>query len=308
MTYDVIIIGSGPAGLTAGIYASRAELKTLIIAGPTPGGQLTETTEVENFPGFPKGIMGPELMNRMIAQSTRFKGELVRESVKSVDFKNQPFAVVTDKNQYQSRSIIIAAGAAAKWLGLPSEQRLRGHGVSACATCDGFFFRDKDVVVTGGGDAAMEEALFLTKFANRVIVVHRRNELRASKIMQARAKANPKISFELSAEIVEVLGQDKVEGVRVKNAGTGAEKILKAEGFFVAIGHQPNTNIFQDQLGLDAKGYVKVENYTRTSVPGVFSAGDVADFRYRQAVTAAGWGCMAAMDAEKWLSEAKAEN
>ncbi|MEK9181368.1 MAG: thioredoxin-disulfide reductase [Patescibacteria group bacterium] len=306
MTYDTIIIGSGPAGLTAAIYTSRAELKTLIVAGSNPGGQLMDTTEVENFPGYPEGIQGPELMSKMTAQSVRFGAVLAKETVKAVEFKKRPFSIITEKNQYLGKTVIIASGASAKWLGLESEQRLRGHGVSACATCDGFFFKGKEVIVAGGGDAAMEEANFLTKFATHVTVVHRRDEFRASKIMAARAQSNPKISFVMNSEILEVLGKDKVEGLRIKDNKTGQEKVLKAEGLFVAIGHEPNTKIFNGQLELDVKGYLKVENFTRTSVAGVFSAGDVADHRYRQAITAAGLGCMAAMDVEKWLSEQSA--
>src|SRR3989338_7039991 len=303
--YDVIVIGSGPAGLTAGLYASRAEMKTLIIAGPAPGGQLTITSEVENYPGFPEAILGPELMNKMLAQSIRFGATLVQETVVRVDFRNRPFHVQTDKANYEGRTVIIASGADAKWLGLSSEQKLRGHGVSACATCDGFFFKGKEVVVICGGDSAMEEALFLTKFASKVTILHRSDQFRASKIMLSRAKANPKIVFRPNAQVVEVLGVDKVTGVRIKNPTTEKEIEFLTEGVFLAIGHQPNTSVFQGQVDLDEKGYLKVGNKTLTSVPGVFSAGDVADHRYRQAVTAAGLGCMAAMDAEKLLTKEK---
>ena len=303
--YDVIVIGSGPAGLTAGLYASRAEMKTLIIAGPAPGGQLTITSEVENYPGFPEAILGPELMNKMLAQSIRFGATLVQETVVRVDFRNRPFHVQTDKANYEGRTVIIASGADAKWLGLSSEQKLRGHGVSACATCDGCFFKGKEVVVIGGGDSAMEEALFLTKFASKVTILHRSDQFRASKIMLSRAKANPKIVFRPNAQVVEVLGVDKVTGVRIKNPTTEKEIEFLTEGVFLAIGHQPNTSVFQGQVDLDEKGYLKVGNNTLTSVPGVFSAGDVADHRYRQAVTAAGLGCMAAMDAEKLLTQEK---
>jgi len=301
--YDVIIIGSGPAGLTAAIYTSRAELKVLIIAGPTPGGQLTTTTEVENFPGFPEGISGPELMERMIKQSTKFGAEMKKESAKSVDFKSRPFSVTTEQAIYKGRAVIIASGADAKWLGLESEQALRGKGVSACATCDGFFFKGKEVAVVGGGDAAMEEALFLTKFATKVTIVHRRDEFRASKIMLKRAHAHPKISFLTNKQVVEVLGRDSVEGLRLKDTQTGKEEVFATQGLFVAIGHKPNTEIYQGNLDLDEKGYIKVRENTRTSVEGVFTAGDVNDFRYRQAVTAAGMGCMAALDAERWLAQ-----
>ncbi|MDP2934031.1 MAG: thioredoxin-disulfide reductase [bacterium] len=301
--YDTIIIGSGPAGLTAGIYASRANLKTLIIAGFTPGGQLVNTTEVENFPGFPEGVQGPELMEKITKQAVRFGAEMVAETVSEVDFKNQPFSVKTEKNSYQARSVIIATGAEAKWLNLPNEQRLKGRGVSACATCDGFFFKGKEIVVVGGGDSAMEEATFLTKFASKVTIIHRREEFRASKIMLARAKSNPKIVFLTSSVITDVLGQDKVEGVRVESAVTGQVQDYKTDGLFLAVGHEPNTVLYRGQLELDEVGYIKVSEHTRTSVRGVFSAGDVNDHRYRQAVTAAGYGCMAAIDAEKWLAE-----
>lgn len=301
--YDIIIIGSGPAGLTAAIYASRANLKTLIIAGFTPGGQLVNTTEVENFPGFPEGIQGPELMEKMTRQAVRFGAEMVMETVAEVDFKDRPFSVKTEKNTHQAKSVIIATGAEAKWLGLESEQRLRGKGVSACATCDGFFFKGKEVVVVGGGDTAMEEATFLTKFTSKVTIIHRRSEFRASKIMLARAKSNPKIFFVTDAVITDVAGQEKVEGVKIKDVNSGKESELKTDGLFLAIGHQPNTAIYAGQLELDKAGYVKVSDNTITSIPGIFTAGDVNDHRYRQAVSAAGMGCMAAIDAEKWLAE-----
>jgi len=301
--YDVIIIGSGPAGLTAALYTSRAELKTLILAGPTPGGQLVNTTDVENYPGFPEGIMGPDLMDKMTKQGVRFGAELKHETVTAVDFSKRPFTITTDRAQYSGKTVIIASGADAKWLGLPSEQRLRGRGVSACATCDGFFFKGKDVAVIGGGDSAMEEATFLTKFATKVTIIHRRDEFRASKIMLKRAKENPKIEFVTNAAIEEVLGQDKVEGLRVKDLVSGAERELALQGLFLAIGHKPNTDIYGGQLEIDELGYIKIGEYSKTSVEGVFTSGDVNDHRYRQAVTAAGMGCMAAMDAEKWLSE-----
>ncbi|MCL5435799.1 MAG: thioredoxin-disulfide reductase [Patescibacteria group bacterium] len=301
--YDTIVIGSGPAGLTAALYASRAELSTLIVAGLTPGGQLINTTEVENFPGFPEGVLGPELMDRMLKQSTRFGAKLLSESVTKVDLKARPFSITTENATYQTKTVIIATGAEAKWLGLTNEQRLRGKGVSACATCDGFFFKGKAVVVVGGGDTAMEEATFLTKFASQVTIVHRRDEFRASKIMLKRAQDNPKISFVMDTAVADVLGQDQVTGVKLQNVKTGEARELPAEGLFLAIGHKPNTEIYKGQLELDPVGYVVVSKHTRTSVPGVFSAGDVGDSRYRQAVTAAGLGCMAAMDVEKYLAE-----
>lgn len=299
---DVIVLGSGPAGLTAALYASRAELSTLLIAGPVPGGQLMNTSEVENFPGFPEGIMGPELMEKMLKQSTRFGAKLVPETAIRVDLSKRPFTVATDKAIYETKTIIIASGAEAQWLGIPSEQRLRGKGVSACATCDGFFFRGKEVVVVGGGDSAMEEATFLTKYAAKVTVVHRRDEFRASKIMLARARSNPKITLMPNVTVDEVTGADLVEGVRLKNVQTGKITDYRTDGVFLAIGHQPNTRLFAGQLKLNEKGYVEVTDNTRTSVEGVFAAGDVGDFHYRQAVTAAGLGCMAAMDTEKYLA------
>ena len=301
--YDVIIIGSGPAGLTAALYASRAELKTLIIAGMTPGGQLMRTSDVENYPGFEEGILGPDLMSKMIKQATRFGGKLVNETVSRVDFAKRPFSVTTEKATHQSKTVIIASGADAKWLGLDNEQRLRGKGVSACATCDGFFFKGKEVVVVGGGDSAMEESLFLTKFASKVTLTHRRDEFRASKIMLKRAEEHPKIDIRTNTQIVDVLGKDSVEGVRFKNTESGEEEDFKTQGLFLAIGHKPNADIYKGHLDLDEKGYVKVSDNTKTSVEGVFTSGDVNDARYRQAVTAAGMGCMAAIDAERWLAE-----
>ncbi len=299
--YGVIIIGSGPAGYTAAIYAARANLSVLVLQGYQAGGQLMQTSEVENYPGFEEGILGPEMMEKFEQQARRFEAELIPEDVIEVDFSQQPFIVKTDTAEYQGRAIIIATGASAKWLGLPNEQRLQGRGVSACATCDGFFFRNKDVIVVGGGDTAMEEAIFLTRYANHVTIVHRRNAFRASKIMQERAQKNPKISFLMESEVVDVLGNDAVTGVRTRNVRTGEESTLKAEGLFIAIGHQPNTSLFKGAIKMDEVGYIIPEEHTMTNIPGVFAAGDVTDHRYRQAVTAAGDGCRAAIDLERWL-------
>jgi thioredoxin reductase (NADPH) len=304
--WDVMIIGSGPAGWTAAIYAARADLKTLLFTGlekgGLPGGQLMLTTEVENYPGFRDGIMGPELMDQMREQALRFGTELVEDDVTAVDFSKRPFTLTVGDEAYKGRAVIIATGASAIWLGLDSEKRLQGRGVSACATCDGFFFRDKDVVVVGGGDTAMEEATFLTRYANKVSVVHRRDELRASKIMQDRARNNPKISFVWDTVVTDVLGETGVEGVRLQNVKTGAQHDLKTDGLFIAIGHKPNTDLFAGQVEMDAAGYIIQKDRTETSVPGVFSAGDVSDTRYKQAVTAAGDGCRAALDAEHFLT------
>jgi thioredoxin reductase (NADPH) len=299
---DVIIIGSGPAGLTAALYAARANLKPLVIEGVQSGGQLMITTEVENYPGFPKGILGPELMDQMHAQVERFGTEFVRGDITAVDLKKTPFRITTDEETYYSKTLIIASGASAKLMGLPSEMRLMGHGVSACATCDGFFFRGKEVVVVGGGDTAIEEATFLTKFATKVTIIHRRDSLRASKIMQDRAKTNPKIAFLWDTVIEDVKGDPVVTAVQLKNVKTGKATEMKCDGVFVAIGHEPNTKLFAGQLKLDEHGYIVTKKETtETSAPGVFAAGDVQDHRYRQAVTAAGTGCMAAIDAEKYL-------
>ncbi len=301
---NVIIIGSGPAGLTAAIYAGRAELKPLVIAGLKPGGQLMDTTEVENFPGFINGIIGPELMDNMSKQAERFGTEILQENVESVDFSAKPFKVKTGKSEYLANSVIIATGAEANWLGLPGEQRLRGKGVSACATCDGFFFKGKDVAVIGGGDSAMEEANFLTRFASKVCIVHRRAEFKASKIMLKRAQDNPKISFVTNVSVVDAVGEMSVEGLKIKNNESGAESVLPVQGVFLAIGHTPAAKIFATAgIEIDAKGYIKVINNTHTNIEGVFVAGDVNDARYRQAVTAAGMGCMAALDVEKFLAE-----
>ena len=304
--WDVMIIGSGPAGWTAAIYAARASLKTLLFTGleqgGLPGGQLMLTTEVENYPGFRDGIMGPELMDQMREQALRFGTELVEDDVTTVDFSKRPFTLTVGDEEYKGRAVIISTGASAIWLGLDGEKRLQGRGVSACATCDGFFFRDKDVVVVGGGDTAMEEATFLTRYANKVSVVHRRDELRASKIMQDRAFNNPKISFVWDTVVTDVLGETGVEGVRLKNVKTGAEHDVKTDGLFVAIGHRPNTELFRGQIDMDDQGYILQLDHTQTSVPGVFAAGDVSDHRYRQAVTAAGDGCRSALDAEHFLT------
>ena len=303
--HSIVIIGSGPAGYTAAIYAARANLKPLIFTGHQPGGQLTITTDVENYPGFPTGILGPEMMELFRAQAERFGTQIVDDAVTRVQLRERPFLIEAGKRQLHAEAVIIATGASAKWLDIPSEKTLSGHGVSACATCDGFFFRNKEIGVVGGGDTAMEEALFLTKLAAKVTVIHRRDELRASKVMQQRAFANPKIGWEWNQEVVEVLGDKKtgVRGVKTKNTQTGEDKTLALNGLFVAIGHQPNTDLFKGQLEMDAVGYIKVEpGTTRTSVPGVFASGDAADPVYRQAVTAAGTGCMAAIDAERWLA------
>jgi len=303
--FDVAIIGSGPAGYTASIYTSRAKLKTIIISGSLPGGQLMTTTEVENFPGFPKGITGPELMMNMQQQSERFGTRIVIDEVTRVDFKNRPFKIFTGSAEYTAESVLISTGASPRKLGLKSESDFSGKGVSYCATCDGPFFRDQEIVVVGGGDTALEEATFLTKFGKTVKIVHRRNELRASKILQERAFENPKIEFIWNSTVVNIEGTGKVASVTIKDINTGAETTLNAGGLFVAIGHEPNTTIFKDQLDLDERGYVVLNNITRTNIDGVFAAGDVHDHRYRQAITAAGFGCMAALDIEKWLSEAR---
>ena len=300
---QVIIIGSGPAGLTAGLYAARANLKPLLIEGLESGGQLMMTTAVENYPGFKDGIMGPELMATMRAQAERFGTDFVRGDVTSVDLSGAAFSVSTIDETHHARSLIISTGASARLLGLSSERKLMGHGVSTCATCDGYFFRDKPIAVVGGGDTAMEEAIFLTKFASHVSVIHRRAELRASQIMQEKALANPKVSFEWNSVVEEVrdVAQGVVTGVTIRNIANGEIKTLDVEGLFVAIGHTPNTSLFVDKLALDTNGYIVPKGGSRTSVPGVFAAGDVQDHTYRQAITAAGSGCMAAIDAERYL-------
>lgn len=300
----VVIIGSGPAGWTAALYAARANLSPLLFTGIEPGGQLMTTTDVENYPGFPKGILGPELMTIFRDQAVRFGTRAKDRAVGAVDFSKRPFIVIADGMTVESESVIVATGATAKRLGLENEKKLYGKGVSACATCDGFFFKGKEVVVVGGGDAALEEAMFLTKFATKVTIIHRREALRASKIMQDRAKKNEKIVFLWNTLVEDILGAEAghVIGVKLKDVVSGAVSEMKIDGVFAAIGHEPATKIFSGQLELDAKGYVVTKNgTTATSVLGVFAAGDVADHRYRQAITAAGTGCMAAIDAEKWL-------
>jgi thioredoxin reductase (NADPH) len=302
--YDIIIIGSGPAGLTAAIYAGRALVKTLVVGGRTSGGQLMLTSDVENFPGFADAVEGPTLMAEMRKQAERFGAEIIDDDAESVDFSTKPLKVVVGKTVHTAKSVIISTGSSAKWLGLASETKLRGKGVSSCATCDGYFFREKRIVVVGGGDTAIEEALFLTKYATEVNLIHRRAELRASKIMQRRALSNDKIRFVWNSVVDEVLGENKVEGVKVRDVSTGELSIIACDGVFVAIGHQPNTQIFERQITLDEKGYI-VARGTKTSVDGVFVAGDVHDYKYRQAVTAAGEGCKAAIDALAYLEEQK---
>lgn len=305
--YDVAIIGSGPSGYTSAIYAGRANLSVVMFQGYETGGQLMQTTDVENYPGFEAGILGPDMMEKFEAQARRFGTEMLTEDVLSVDFSRRPFTLVSDSGEYQARAVIISTGASAQWLGLPSEERLKGRGVSACATCDGFFFKGKAVAVVGGGDTAMEEANFLTRYASHVTVIHRRNSLRASKIMQDRAMKNPKISFIWESEVAEVLGEEEVKGLRLRNVQTGAEQILPVQGLFLAIGHKPNTDLFKGIINSDQAGYLVPVEYTMTNIPGVFAAGDVTDHRYRQAVTAAGDGCRAAIDAERWLEAQGAE-
>ena len=301
--YDVIVIGSGAAGYTAAIYACRAGRKTLLIGGSLSGGQLMITSDVENFPGFPDGVLGPELMERMRKQAERFGPDIIFDDATAVDFRNRPFTVTVSGKTHSGRAVIVATGALAKWLGIASETKFRGKGVSTCATCDGYFFKEKNVVVVGGGDTAMEEATFLANVVRHVTVVHRRDTLRASGIMQERAMKNPKVDFLLDSVIEEVLGLDKVTGVKTLNLKTGKESVLKTDGLFVAIGYQPNTEIFKGQLHLDDRGYIRTKAETETNVAGVFAAGDVRDHKYRQAVTAAADGCKAAMDADRFLSE-----
>jgi thioredoxin reductase (NADPH) len=302
---ELMIIGSGPAGYTAALYAARADLNPILFEGEEPGGQLMLTTDVENYPGFPEGVQGPDMMELFKKQAERFGTEIINDFITDVDFSDRPFTLKTDSEAYEADSVIIATGASAKWLGIPGEYEYQGHGVSACATCDGFFFKDKHVVVIGGGDSAMEEATFLTKFASKVTVMVRRDELRASNIMAERAKQNDKIEFMWHTEAKEVLGEDgQMTGLKIINNQTEETREFEADGMFVAIGHKPNTDIFTDWLDCNKEGYVIVdEPSTKTSIEGVFAAGDVADYTYRQAVTAAGSGCKAALDAERWLAE-----
>ena len=302
----VIIIGSGPAGLTAAVYAARANLAPIVFAGHMYGGQLMLTTEVENYPGFPDGIMGPELMEAFRAQAERFGSTIHNVDVTGVDLRRRPFVVRTFEDEYTADSVIVATGASARWLNIPGEARLRGRGVSTCATCDGAFFREKHIVVVGGGDSAMEEALFLTRFGRKVTVVHRREALRASKIMADRALHHEKIEFIWNTAVEEVIGEDNTTALRLKNLATGEESTLPADALFIAIGHDPNTAIFKDQLELDKAGYIMSEDGVRTNLEGVFVAGDVYDIRYKQAVTAAGSGCKAAIDVEKYLESLEA--
>jgi len=305
-TFKVVVIGSGPAGLTAALYAARADLAPIVFEGPEPGGQLTTTTDVENFPGYPNGVMGPQLMQDLRDQATRFGADCRWGVVTQIDMSKRPFRLVVDEeNELFADAVIVATGASAKWLGIPSEQRLRGKGVTACATCDGAFFRNQHVIVIGGGDTAMEEATFLTKFASKVTIIHRRDEFRASKVMQQRVFDNPKIEVRWDSTVDEVLGDPVVEGVRLKNLKTGELDVLQdVTGVFLAIGHKPNTDLFADVIDMDETGYIKtLGKSSYTNVPGIFACGDAQDHVYRQAITAAGSGCMAAIDAERWLED-----
>jgi thioredoxin reductase (NADPH) len=302
-TYEVIIIGSGPAGYTAGVYTSRAKLKTLLISGSLPGGQLMTTSEVENYPGFPNGIFGPELMMNMRQQAERFGAKLLDDEVVEVDFKKRPFGIKTHGQEFRSESVVICTGASPRKLGLRAEQEFAGKGISYCATCDGPFFKGEDIAVVGGGDTAIEEATFLTKFGKSVKIIHRKDFLRASKILQEKAFENPKIDFVWDHVVSDISGNKKINSISVRNLRTGEERKIPVGGLFVAIGHEPNTSIFKGQLELDDRGYIVLTKNTKTSVDGVFAAGDVHDYRYRQAITAGGFGCMAALDVEKWLVE-----
>ena len=306
--YDVIVIGSGPAGYTSAIYAARANLRVIIIAGVTPGGQLMLTGQVENFPGFPEGIPGPELMERMKEQALKFGAEIIYDDAIDVDFTSRPYRVITSSEEYLGHSIIIATGAAPRWLGLESEKRLIGRGVSSCATCDAPLFKNaENVVVVGGGDSAMEYALFAANIVRKVTVIHRRDKLRASKIMQERAFSNPKITFVWNSIVTDILGEEKVRGVKVKNLITGEESVIQCDAVFVAIGHKPSTEIFKDKIELDDEGYIITKDIVKTNIPGVFAAGDVHDKKYRQAITAAGFGCMAALEAIRYVEELKSK-
>ncbi|MCL4354388.1 thioredoxin-disulfide reductase [Patescibacteria group bacterium] len=302
--YDVIIIGGGPAGLTAAIYTTRANLKTLVIAGLKWGGQLMLTTEVENFPGFPQGIMGPDLMMNMRKQAERFGAEIVEADFTEGDFSKKPFSLKADGKTYEAKSVIIATGADTKWLGVPGEMEKIGRGVSTCAPCDGPFFKNKNIIVVGGGDSAMEEAEVLTRYANLVTLIHRRDSFRASKIMQDKVKNNPKIKIVLDTQVTQILGENNVTGVELTNTKTSEKKEMTTDGVFIAIGHIPNTALFKG-IDLDDKGYIKVYEHTKTNIEGVFVAGDVHDTHYKQAITAAGFGCMAALETEKWLAESE---
>ena len=305
---DLIIIGGGPAGYTAALYAGRAELKPLVIEGFQWGGQLMVTSDVENYPGYPGGVMGPKMMEDFRAQAARFGAEFITDDVTAVDFSQRPFRITVDRDEYLARSVIVATGASARWLGLDSERRLQGRGVSACATCDGAFFKEKKIVVVGGGDSAFEEAIFLTRFGTQVTLIHRRNEFRASQIMVNRARANPKIELLTPYAVDEVLGETSVTGLRLLNTQTGETREIEADGFFVAIGHDPNTKLFVDQLDHDENGYLITRpGTTETNVSGVFAVGDVQDHTYRQAITAAGSGCMGALDAERYLADLEGE-
>jgi thioredoxin reductase (NADPH) len=303
--YDVIIIGAGPAGYTAGIYCARARHETLILSGVLPGGQLVNTTDVENYPGFENGIMGPDLMVTMRKQTQRMGAIIIDDEVVNVDFRRKPFKILTASEEYECKAVIIATGASPRKLGLAGETTFGGKGVSYCATCDGPFFRNQELIVAGGGDSAIEEATFLTKFASKVHLVHRRDQLRASKVMQERAFSNPKIQFHWDSEVVDIIGDQKVQKVTLKNIKTQEKTVLDVGGIFVAIGHTPNTKIFENQVELDPQGYVVLKDHTHTNVHGVFAAGDVHDRRYRQAITAAGFGCMAAIDVDRYLTESK---
>jgi thioredoxin reductase (NADPH) len=297
----LVIVGSGPAGLTAAIYAARANLEPIVISGSAPGGQLMLTSDVENYPGFPEGIQGPDLMALFRAQAERFGTQMHDVDIDRVDLSERPFRLWARGIEYKAQALVVATGASAMWLGLESETRLRGRGVSACATCDGFFFRDREIAVVGGGDTAFEEATYLTRFASKIHLLHRRDSFRASRIMVERAQSNPKIEIHTNTGVEEVLGDEKVSGLRLKDTETGREREVPMEGLFIAIGHRPNTEAFRDWLDVDAKGYLVVHDKTNTKIEGVFVAGDVHDHRYRQAITAAGDGCMAAIDAERWL-------